>query len=115
MKTEVLKETGDPAKGFVISFDDDTPVKPKPVLKPRRLSKKGSRDESKSDPVMIMLDMNEDGGDSTDQGRQGSPVRKVTPSHKLSNGESSRYVDPAQWSGYGEQELRSPDSPVIPR
>ena len=37
MKTEVLKETADPSKGFVISFDDDTPKKPKPVLKQRRL------------------------------------------------------------------------------
>merc|ERR1719509_573184 len=65
MKTEVLNETGDPAKGFVISFDDDSPIKPKPVLKPRRMSKKGSRDEMKSsDPVMIMLDMNDDGEDS---------------------------------------------------
>ena len=38
MKTEVLRETGDPSKGFVISFEDDAPVRPKPVLKERRLS-----------------------------------------------------------------------------
>ena len=38
MKTERLKDDADAAKGFVISFDDDTPKKPKPELKTRRLS-----------------------------------------------------------------------------
>merc|ERR1712128_418493 len=52
MKTEVLKETGDPSKGFVISFDDDSPVKPKPKLKPRRMSKKSSRDEIRSEDLI---------------------------------------------------------------
>ena len=61
MKTEVLNETGDPSKGFVISFDDDSKVKPKPVLKERKFSKRTPKeDPSSSDPVMIMLDMNED-------------------------------------------------------
>lgn len=38
MKTERLKDDADACKGFVISFDDDTPKKPKPELKTRRLS-----------------------------------------------------------------------------
>ena len=39
MKTERLKEDADASKGFVISFDDDDkPKKPKPELKNRRLS-----------------------------------------------------------------------------
>merc|ERR1719510_107204 len=36
MKTEALKDDADAAKGFVISFDDDAPKKPKPQLKQRR-------------------------------------------------------------------------------
>jgi len=40
MKTQELKESSEHAKGFVISFDTSTPVKPKPQLKPRRSSKK---------------------------------------------------------------------------
>jgi len=40
MKTEKLKDDADASKGFVISFDDDTPKKPKPQLKPRRISSK---------------------------------------------------------------------------
>ena len=42
MKTERLKDDTDASKGFVISFDDDPPKKPKPALKVRRLSKKYS-------------------------------------------------------------------------
>ena len=38
MKTERLKDDTDATKGFVISFDDDTPKKPKPELTTRRLS-----------------------------------------------------------------------------
>ena len=38
MKTERLKDDADACKGFVISFDDDTPKKPKPELKTRKLS-----------------------------------------------------------------------------
>ena len=40
MKTERLKDDADAAKGFVISFDDEVPKKPKPQLKPRRPSVK---------------------------------------------------------------------------
>ena len=36
IKTEKLKDDADASKGFVISFDSDTPKKPKPQLKPRR-------------------------------------------------------------------------------
>ena len=124
MKTEVLRETGDPAKGFVISFDDDSPIKPKPVLKQRRMSKKGSRDEMKSsDPVMIMLDMNEDGDDS-ESARESSPLRKMSPSHKMNRmnsleqrlGSPSRYIDASQWNSFGEEGgLKSPDDPVFPK
>jgi len=45
MKTQELAESSEHAKGFVISFDTSTPVKPKPQLKPRRSSKKAD-DES---------------------------------------------------------------------
>ena len=124
MKTEVLKETGDPAKGFVISFDDDSPIKPKPVLKPRRMSKKGSRDEMKSsDPVMIMLDMNDDGDDS-ESAREVSPLRKMSsPSHRNRMnsleqrlGSPNRYIDASQWNSFGEEGgLKSPDDPIIPK
>ena len=36
IKTEKLKDDADASKGFVISFDSDTPKKPKPKLPPRR-------------------------------------------------------------------------------
>ena len=36
IKTEKLKDDADASKGFVISFDSDTPKKPKPQLKTRR-------------------------------------------------------------------------------
>ena len=51
MKTERLKDDTDATKGFVISFDDDTPKKPKPELKTRRLSqaKKNSAEIMSSD------------------------------------------------------------------
>merc|ERR1711892_414546 len=121
MKTEVLKETGDPSKGFVISFDDDSPVKPKPKLKPRRMSKKSSRDEIRSsDPVMIMLDMNED---ADSDNRETSPIRKLSPSHRMNSlngkenrlGSPNRYIDPSQWNSFGEEGgLKSPDDHPIP-
>jgi calmodulin-regulated spectrin-associated protein len=129
MKTEVLRETGDPSKGFVISFEDDTPVRPKPVLKERRLSsnKKNSREEKlSSDPVMIMLDMNED---VDSDNRDSSPLRrKISPlrmngvnSSGGGGGESERrgsqhrYIDSSQWNSYGSDDMKSPDDPVIPR
>ena len=123
MKTEVLKETGDPSKGFVISFDDDAPVKPKPVLRPKRLSigKKGSREE-KCDPVMIMLDMNEDA--DSDNNRDVSPIRKISPNRRISSfngnndnrlGSPSKYIDSNQWSNYGKESMESPSDSTIPR
>jgi len=42
MKLDKLKDDADASKGFVISFDDDTPKKPKPQLKQRRMSNKVS-------------------------------------------------------------------------
>ena len=76
MKTEKLKDDTDASKGFVISFDDDGPKKPKPALKARRLSSKknslagqsemssdGSNSSRKEnvpphDDIMICIDMN---------------------------------------------------------
>ena len=76
MKTEKLKDDTDASKGFVISFDSDTPKKPKPQLKQRRLSSKknslagqsemssdGSNSSRKEnvpphDDIMICIDMN---------------------------------------------------------
>jgi hypothetical protein len=57
MKTERLKDDTDASKGFVISFDDEQPKKPKPALKVRRPSKKFS---SSSD-----MHMNSDGSSSS--------------------------------------------------
>jgi hypothetical protein len=128
MKTEVLRETGDPSKGFVISFEDDAPVRPKPVLKERRLSnKKNSREEKlSSDPVMIMLDMNED---VDSDNRDSSPLRRKISPLRMNGGNSSgggggeserrgsqhRYIDSSQWNSYGSDDMKSPDDPVIPR
>merc|ERR550519_3309612 len=121
MKTEVLKETADPSKGFVISFDDETPKKPKPVLKQRRFSKKnslsdglndlgGAKENVPPDSVMIMLDMND--GDDVDS-RGLSPNRKMSPGQRL--GSPSRYIDPSQWNSFGEEQMVHPDDPVIPK
>jgi hypothetical protein len=57
MKMEKLKDDADASKGFVISFDDDTPKKPKPQLKQRRLSsnKKNS----------LVSEMSSDGSNSS--------------------------------------------------
>eukprot|EP00092_Neocalanus_flemingeri_P024704 GFUD01026793.1.p1 GENE.GFUD01026793.1~~GFUD01026793.1.p1 ORF type:complete len:668 (-),score=194.26 GFUD01026793.1:41-2044(-) len=48
MKTQELKESREHSKGFVISFDTSTPVKPKPQLKQRRSSKKTEDQETES-------------------------------------------------------------------
>lgn len=48
MKTQELNETSNHTKGFVISFDTSTPVKPKPQLKHRRSSKKSDDLENES-------------------------------------------------------------------
>ena len=71
-----VAEDTDASKGFVISFDDDGPKKPKPALKARRLSSKknslagqsemssdGSNSSRKEnvpphDDIMICIDMN---------------------------------------------------------
>ncbi len=79
IKTEKLKDDADASKGFVISFDSDTPKKPKPQLKQRRLSSKknslsggfglgghemssdgsnSSRKENVPPELMICIDMN---------------------------------------------------------
>merc|ERR1712048_228399 len=89
--------------------------------KQRKMSKKNSKEEPKSDPVMIMLDMNEDG----DSEREISPIRKMSSGNRGNSinggdanglGSPSRYIDPSQWNSYGhEGSLTSPDEPVIPR
>lgn len=56
MKTERLKDDADAAKGFVISFDNEPPKKPKPALKPRRPSKRLS---------MVGAEMSSDGSNSS--------------------------------------------------
>merc|ERR1719430_1875193 len=76
-----------------------------------------------SDPVMIMLDMNEDGDDS-ESPRESSPLRKMSPNQKMNRmnslenrlGSPSRYIDASQWNSFGEEGgLKSPDDPVIPK
>ena len=59
MKTDRLKDDTDAAKGFVISFDDDTPRKPKPELKTRRLS------QAKKNSVVSGETMSSDGSNSS--------------------------------------------------
>ena len=56
MKMEKLKDDADASKGFVISFDDDTPKKPKPQLKQRRLSNKKNS---------VVSEMSSDGSNSS--------------------------------------------------
>ena len=46
MKTEALRDDADATKAFVISFDDDTPKKPKPELKTRRPSTNANKKNS---------------------------------------------------------------------
>ncbi|CAB4064941.1 CAMSAP [Lepeophtheirus salmonis] len=72
MKTEKLKDDGNSGLGFLISFGDDAPKKPKPQLKQRRLSNKkanvasemssdgsnSSRKENVPPDLMICIDMN---------------------------------------------------------
>ena len=58
MKTEALKDDLDASKGFVISFDDDAPKKPKPQLKQRRLS-------SKKNSLAGQSEMSSDGSNSS--------------------------------------------------
>merc|ERR1712107_312977 len=109
MKTEVLKETGDPAKGLVISFDDEASVKPKPILKERKFSKRISKDQSfSSDPVMIMLDMNEE---IDSDNRDSSPLCKTQEKDGISKGKD--YIESNPWNSYDIDELISPSE--IPR
>jgi len=56
IKTEKLKEDTDASKGFVISFDDNHPKKPKPQLKQRRVSSKKNS---------IVSEMSSDGSNSS--------------------------------------------------
>uniref|UniRef100_A0A0K2TD84 Patronin n=1 Tax=Lepeophtheirus salmonis TaxID=72036 RepID=A0A0K2TD84_LEPSM len=104
MKTEKLKDDGNSGLGFLISFGDDAPKKPKPQLKQRRLSNKkanvasemssdgsnSSRKENVPPDLMICIDMNM--GD--DRMQCASPYKKM-----LQNGDSpspNRSLD-SQW------------------
>jgi len=60
MKTQELNKSSN-AKGFVISFDTSTPVKPKPQLKPRRSSKKSDDLDSESviTDIQVTQEINE--------------------------------------------------------
>ena len=80
MKMEKLKDDADASKGFVISFDDDTPKKPKPMLKQRRMSNKKNS---------IVTEMSSDGSNSSR--KENVPpevmiciVSFFVPSHKFS-------------------------------
>lgn len=43
IKTEPLNECVKPEKGFYISFDGDVPTKPKPLLRPKKFTRKSSQ------------------------------------------------------------------------
>jgi len=129
MKLDKLKDDADASKGFVISFDDDTPKKPKPQLKQRRMSNKknsvvsemssdgsnSSRKENVPPEVMICIDMNmgDEGSDGTPRGS--SPYRSKYQDRsttRLRNGSN----DPGSWRSYSESENQdSSHSPVIPK
>merc|ERR1712141_227612 len=116
MKTEALKDDADAAKGFVISFDDDAPKKPKPQLKQRRLSSKknslagqsemssdgsnSSRKENVPPELMICIDMNTGGEDSA-----GSDITR-TYSRGRSRGRNGS-VDPSNWRSYDPDPMSS--------
>jgi calmodulin-regulated spectrin-associated protein len=123
MKTEKLKEDADASKGFVISFDSDTPKKPKPQLKQRRLSSKknslvghsemssdgsnSSRKENVPPELMICIDMNT-GDDSTGS----ADMRTYNRISKVRNGGGGA----DGWRSYDHEPLSSDqDSPAIPK
>ena len=108
MKTEVLKTTGDPSKGFVISFDDE-PVKPKPVLKERKSSK---NNRASSDPVMIMLDMNEELDSDEKQPDDIKPIKKNSkPSEKFESVLWDSYDTTSEYIPYKDKEERLNNKP----
>lgn len=120
MKTEKLKDDTDASKGFVISFDNDTPKKPKPQLKQRRLSSKknslagqsemssdgsnSSRKENVPPELMICIDMNT-GDDSA-----GSNETR-TFSRSKSRGNNGL----EHWRSYQDAEPLSSDQETIPK
>merc|ERR1712141_529097 len=145
MKTERLKDDADATKGFVISFDDDTPKKPKPELKTRRLSQakknsnvsetmssdgsNSSRKENVPPELMICIDMNT----GNDSGSGGETVRRASNSG-AGNSYRKKYMvndqgnsptlrnggsptrDPSQWRSYStEPDHIDPSAPAIPK
>jgi len=141
MKTERLKDDADATKGFVISFDDDTPKKPKPELKTRRISQakknsvtetmssdgsNSSRKENVPPELMICIDMNT----GNDSGSGGENVRRISgndssPYRKKYSGQGSNSTmrnggsptrDPSQWRSYStEPDPIDPTAPPIPK
>jgi len=126
IKTEKLKDDADASKGFVISFDSDTPKKPKPQLKPRRLSSKknslagqsemssdgsnSSRKENVPPELMICIDMNT-GDESTGSGGLGdlggqSGGRTYSRKSRTSNGGIDLH-NPSAWRSYDQEPLSS--------
>merc|ERR1719510_1241703 len=128
MKTEKLKDDADASKGFVISFDNDAPKKPKPQLKQRRLSSKknslagqseilssdgsnSSRKENVPPELMICIDMNT--GDES----AGSNDMRTYSRIKSSRNNGMSDHNPAAWRSYDQEPLSSDqDSPAaIPK
>jgi len=126
IKTEKLKDDADASKGFVISFDSDTPKKPKPQLKPRRLSSKknslagqsemssdgsnSSRKENVPPELMICIDMNT-GDESAGSGGLGdlggqSGGRTYSRKSRTSNGGIDLH-NPSAWRSYDQEPLSS--------
>lgn len=117
MKTEALKDDADASKGFVISFDSDTPKKPKPQLKQRRLSSKknslagqsemssdgsnSSRKENVPPELMICIDMN-----TGDESAGSNETRTFSRGKSRNNGLE-------HWRSYQDQEPLSSDQETI--
>ncbi len=122
MKTEKLKDDADAAKGFVISFDDDTPKKPKPQLKQRRLSSKknsltghseilssdgsnSSRKENVPPELMICIDMGDDSG--------GSNEPRSTYSRRKSMGRNNGGLE--HWRSFEQDPVSSDQDSHVPK
>ncbi|XP_059087795.1 patronin-like isoform X3 [Tigriopus californicus] len=132
MKTERLKDGAEAAKGFVITFEDDTPKKPKPQLKQRRPSSKrnsmvfmgnelnsdgsnSSRKENVPPEVMICIDMNMGAGDDGPNSG-GSTFRKYSPGHRNGGSPTRNSMDSSHWKSYeNDHSTTETLRPAIPR
>merc|ERR1712083_1991 len=126
---EKLKDDADASKGFVMGFDSDTPKKPKPQLKPRRLSSKknslagqsemssdgsnSSRKENVPPELMICIDMNtgDESAGSNELHGSGPGGGQRTYSRKSRN---NGIDHPSAWRSYDQEPLSSDqDSSVV--